>query len=1137
MARRRLVTQLVSATLMAFFGLLGTAARAHAQPPPDDPNDGIPAQMCGNGETFTVTLPGTTLGFDDKQGILNAIEAVDVAPSDEITLPKGCRIYAFLISGWSDNEHYDHMIFYKFAEFVAQNNGYVHVGWWNNLGKEYMVQPLREATTFRILQFPCCDDDPVFATPSYPPLGGIVGVNLFPWDVPKGNPDEDFQFVSDLRTVLRELRQHIRDENPEALIILAGHSMGAGAIAHTVASLDVPVDLVALIDPVNNRDRPTVPLQMSVADQLALLNPIGLLVNPVIPSSVLKSNWTRWRATHDFKGWKVRDCIRNNEPAGTGLCRNFGSFFFPSFRCTTRGDWLVEEPHPLFASDQPLLCPGSYEDPGPRVTIGPNVRHLYHRWQTEFGPPFDFGRTELFSRPSSMPLSTTNILSPNYQRVVETCSGADYDHRNDNYECHPRDGHGELIGVRVKSDLNDDEAEVPDENGKVRPGLKLSEWPTRSTTFGPDRRRERLIQLAVDGPAWPYQPKDPDLCLVCDDLKTITLHLLGELPPPGTAGDALPPDVVPPTSHAAPNPEANAHGWFNEDVVVSVSANDNRSVQEIHLTLSGAQAGTTTTPGGIAQATITAEGLTTVSYFARDASGNEELPHSLDLRIDKTAPDVNALPDVPPNPHGWIGSPVVISFSASDEPGGSGLATSPAAVSVSTEGANQEIVGTANDIAGNTGSALATLNIDLTPPDIVAIPDISPNGNGWNNTDVRVSFEASDALSGVASSEPDRVVSTEGANQTIVGTATDRAGHTNSDSVVLNIDKTAPSITATPNIAPNSHGWNSSDVVVSFAASDALSGLPSSPADMTVSSEGAAQTIAGTAEDRAGNTASASLVVNIDKTAPSIALVSRTPANGAGWNNTDVTLAWNCSDALSGPVADQVTQALTAEGAGQNAVGNCADRAGHTAANTQSGINIDKTSPANQIATPAQGAAYVLNVAVTSAYGCVDTLSGVSSCAGPVASGAALDTATVGAKTFTVSSTDAAGNPSVASHAYTVQYAFSGFSNPIAALPALNKANAGRTVPVKYSLHDATGAVIPDLSSFASLVSAPAACDTNAPTTDAEETDAAGSTTIQFDSGQFAYHWKTQSAWAGTCRVLQLTLNDGTQYTVAFQFR
>jgi hypothetical protein len=304
-----------------------------------------------------------------------------------------------------------------------------------------------------------------------------------------------------------------------------------------------------------------------------------------------------------------------------------------------------------------------------------------------------------------------------------------------------------------------------------------------------------------------------------------------------------------------------------------------------------------------------------------------------------------------------------------------------------------------------------------------------------------------------------------------------------------------------------------------------------------VSTEGAKQEIPGSARDKADHTASASLIVNVDKTAPAIALASRTPANAAGWNNTDVALTWNCSDALSGPVVNPVAQSLSAEGASQSATGTCADKAGHTASNTQAGIKIDKTSPTSQITTPANGAVYLLNASVSAAYGCADALAGVSACVGAVASGAALDTATVGDKTFTVSAADAAGNQSAASHSYSVHYAFPGFSNPIAALPAVNTAKAGKTVPLKYSLRDVNGAAISDLTSFVSLISAPVACDTSVPTAAAEESDAAGSTAIHFDSGQFIYNWKTQSSWQGTCRTLQLTLNDGTRHMVTFQFK
>jgi hypothetical protein len=34
----------------------------------------------------------------------------------------------------------------------------------------------------------------------------------------------------------------------------------------------------------------------------------------------------------------------------------------------------------------------------------------------------------------------------------------------------------------------------------------------------------------------------------------------------------------------------------------------------------------------------------------------------------------------------------------------------------------------------------------------------------------------------------------------------------------------------------------------------------------------------------------------------------------------------------------------------------------------------------------------------------------------------------------------------------------------------------------------------------------------------------------------YNYVWKTNKAWAGTCRTFTLTLNDGTAHTAAFQF-
>jgi hypothetical protein len=84
----------------------------------------------------------------------------------------------------------------------------------------------------------------------------------------------------------------------------------------------------------------------------------------------------------------------------------------------------------------------------------------------------------------------------------------------------------------------------------------------------------------------------------------------------------------------------------------------------------------------------------------------------------------------------------------------------------------------------------------------------------------------------------------------------------------VNIDKTSPVIEAVPNPLPNANGWNNTDVAVSFNASDALSGILSSSSPITLTNEGAGQLVTGTAMDRAGNTATVNISINIDKTAP-----------------------------------------------------------------------------------------------------------------------------------------------------------------------------------------------------------------------------------------------------------------------------
>jgi hypothetical protein len=241
------------------------------------------------------------------------------------------------------------------------------------------------------------------------------------------------------------------------------------------------------------------------------------------------------------------------------------------------------------------------------------------------------------------------------------------------------------------------------------------------------------------------------------------------------------------------------------------------------------------------------------------------------------------------------------------------------------------------------GMTIEILGIDNDPPTIVAVVSPPPNAAGWNNSSVTVSFECADAASGVAFCSPPVAITSEGASQLVTGTAIDRVGYSATVSVAVNLDKTAPTIAAQLSEPPNAAGWNATEVTVSFDCGDALSGVQSCPAPISVG-EGAGQVISGTAVDRAGNTAGASVTVNVDTTPPVIEARVDPPPNGAGWNRTPVTVSFECVDATSGVASCPGPVSIDSEGADQVVEGAATDLAGHTSS-TSVTVNLDKTPP------------------------------------------------------------------------------------------------------------------------------------------------------------------------------------------------
>jgi hypothetical protein len=70
------------------------------------------------------------------------------------------------------------------------------------------------------------------------------------------------------------------------------------------------------------------------------------------------------------------------------------------------------------------------------------------------------------------------------------------------------------------------------------------------------------------------------------------------------------------------------------------------------------------------------------------------------------------------------------------------------------------------EVGWHTLSGNSSITFDATPPVMSAVRSVEPNTNGWNNdADVSVTFQAMDALSGVASITGDATVTTEGADR------------------------------------------------------------------------------------------------------------------------------------------------------------------------------------------------------------------------------------------------------------------------------------------------------------------------------------------------------------------------------------
>jgi Ca2+-binding RTX toxin-like protein len=301
--------------------------------------------------------------------------------------------------------------------------------------------------------------------------------------------------------------------------------------------------------------------------------------------------------------------------------------------------------------------------------------------------------------------------------------------------------------------------------------------------------------------------------------------------------------------------------------------------------------------------------------------------------------------------------------------------------------------------------------VDRTPPTVAFSPGV-PDGlaDWWRTSPVTLGVTASDPQPGssvthlfcsdantaalwspwsVFGSAMSSSITGEGVHDAGCR-ATDEAGNTSGNFATgFKIDSRPPVAVATVAPPPNDDGWSNAETTVSFACDDPV---PGSGVDTAATGGGSVDAeTAGTDFTSGGCTDVAGLAatpvtvpVKIDWTAPALDGSGTDPApNGAGWNNSDVSVAFRCTDGgdvQSGVVAGWPDVVITDETPERivEPTGDCIDAAGNKAVLDGSEsvtVRLDRTNPTTELDGKPSAAANV-DTAAFDFHG-EDALSGV----------------------------------------------------------------------------------------------------------------------------------------------------------------
>ena len=179
-------------------------------------------------------------------------------------------------------------------------------------------------------------------------------------------------------------------------------------------------------------------------------------------------------------------------------------------------------------------------------------------------------------------------------------------------------------------------------------------------------------------------------------------------------------------------------------------------------------------------------------------------------------------------------------------------------------------------------------------------------------------------------------------------TASNEDGTSSVTTSAIRKDATKPAVTsAAPSRPPDRDGWFNHPLEVSFAGSDAASGVASCSAPAYSAPDTASGSVSGTCRDAAGNlSALGSFALKYDATPPEVtALTPERPADFLGYFVRPVALTFSGADQTSGLQSCDTVLYAGPDSASAAVSGACRDVAGNAAARTMA-VAFDATAPA-----------------------------------------------------------------------------------------------------------------------------------------------------------------------------------------------